>query len=126
MHAVNNGSSILNQMAEDNYTFHDKESFQSIDAKNSLTYLQNISVNLDLDDSNITEDLTSCDDIDVQGWDIVFEFVFHGVLLNCVGMLGLVGNLLSIFILSRPQMKGSTNCILIGLATYDSILIITR
>ena len=126
MHAVNNGSSILNQMAEDNYTFHDKESFQSIDAKNNLTYLQNISANLDLDDSNITEDLTSCDDIDVQGWDIVFEFVFHGVLLNCVGMLGLVGNLLSIFILSRPQMKGSTNCILIGLATYDSILIITR
>ena len=126
MHAVNNGSSILNQMPEDNYTFHDKESFQSIDAKNNLTYLQNISANLDLDDSNITEDLTSCDDIDVQGWDIVFEFVFHGVLLNCVGMLGLVGNLLSIFILSRPQMKGSTNCILIGLATYDSILIITR
>ena len=126
MHAVKNGSSILNQMAEDNYTFHDKENFQSIDAKNNLTYLQNISANLDLDDSNITEDLTSCDDIDVQGWDIVFEFVFHGVLLNCVGMLGLVGNLLSIFILSRPQMKGSTNCILIGLATYDSILIITR
>ena len=126
MNAVNNGSSILNQMAENNYTFQDKESFQTIDAKNNLTYLQNISVNLDLDDSNITEDLTSCDDIDVQGWDIVFEFVFHGVLLNCVGMLGLVGNLLSIFILSRPQMKGSTNCILIGLATYDSILIITR
>ena len=126
MNAVNNGSSILNQMAENNYTFQDKESFQTIDAKNDLTYLQNISVNLDLDDSNITEDLTSCDDIDVQGWDIVFEFVFHGVLLNCVGMLGLVGNLLSIFILSRPQMKGSTNCILIGLATYDSILIITR
>ena len=126
MNAADNGSSILNQMAEDNYTFHDKESFQSIDAKNNLTYLQNISANLDLDDSNITEDLTSCDDIDVQGWDIVFEFVFHGVLLNCVGMLGLVGNLLSIFILSRPQMKGSTNCILIGLATYDSILIITR
>ena len=126
MNAVNNGSSILNQMAEKNYTFQDKESFQTIDAKSNLTYLQNISVNLDLDDSNITEDLTSCDDIDVQGWDIVFEFVFHGVLLNCVGMLGLVGNLLSIFILSRPQMKGSTNCILIGLATYDSILIITR
>ena len=126
MNAVNNGSSILNQMAENNYTFQDKESFQTIDAKSNLTYLQNISVNLDLDDSNITEDLTSCDDIDVQGWDIVFEFVFHGVLLNCVGMLGLVGNLLSIFILSRPQMKGSTNCILIGLATYDSILIITR
>ena len=55
-----------------------------------------------------------------------FELLVHGVLLNAVGLLGLVGNLLSIFILSRPQMKGSTNCILIGLATYDSILIISR
>ena len=64
--------------------------------------------------------------VNILEWDVVFEFVFHGVLLNCVGILGLVGNLLSIFILSRPQMKGSTNCILIGLATYDSILIITR
>ena len=55
-----------------------------------------------------------------------FELLVHGVLLNAVGVLGLVGNLLSIFILSRPQMKGSTNCILIGLASYDSILIISR
>ena len=125
MNAADNGSSILNQMAENNNTFQDKENFHEIDVKSNLSYLQNIS--LELDDSNTTTtNLTSCDDTDVQGWDIVFEFVFHGVLLNCVGMLGLVGNLLSIFILSRPQMKGSTNCILIGLATYDSILIITR
>jgi hypothetical protein len=58
--------------------------------------------------------------------DFIFEFLVPSVLLNGVGLLGLVGNLLSIFILSRPQMKGSTNCILIGLATYDSILILSR
>ena len=58
--------------------------------------------------------------------DFIFEFLVPSVLLNGVGILGLVGNLLSIFILSRPQMKGSTNCILIGLATYDSILILSR
>ena len=126
MNAVNNGSSILNQMAENNNTFQDEENFQRIATKSNLTNLQNTSFDLDLNDSNTTIILTSCEDTDVEGWDIVFEFVFHGVLLNCVGMLGLVGNLLSIFILSRPQMKGSTNCILIGLATYDSILIITR
>ena len=126
MNAVNNGSSILNQMAENKNTFQDEENFQRIASKSNLTNLQNTSYILDLDDSNTTIILTSCEDTDVEGWDIVFEFVFHGVLLNCVGMLGLVGNLLSIFILSRPQMKGSTNCILIGLATYDSILIITR
>ena len=55
-----------------------------------------------------------------------FEFFLPGVLLNGIGVLGLVGNLLAIFILSRPQMKGSTNCILIGLATYDIILILSR
>lgn len=58
--------------------------------------------------------------------DFMFEFLVPSVFLNGVGILGLVGNLLSIFILSRPQMKGSTNCILIGLATYDSILILSR
>jgi len=58
--------------------------------------------------------------------DFIFEFIVPSVFLNGVGILGLVGNLLTIFILSRPQMKGSTNCILIGLATYDSILILSR
>ena len=54
------------------------------------------------------------------------EFIVQGVLLSCVGILGLVGNLISIFILTRPQMKGSTNCILTGLASFDSILLLTR
>ena len=43
-----------------------------------------------------------------------FEFIVPGVLLNGVGLLGLVGNILSIIVLSRPQMKSSINCILIG------------
>ena len=58
--------------------------------------------------------------------DSTFELVIPGLMLSLVGVLGLVGNLLAVFILSRPQMKGSTNCILIGLASSDSILIITR
>ena len=65
---------------------------------------------------------------DVGGEEVndFFELIVPGVLLSIVGILGLVGNLISIFILSRPQMKGSTNCILTGLASYDSILILTR
>ena len=47
---------------------------------------------------------------------VFFEFVVPGVLLNGVGLLGLVGNILSIIVLSRPQMKSSINCILIGKA----------
>ena len=62
----------------------------------------------------------------VMNGDFIFNFLLPAVFLNGVGLLGLVGNLISIFILSRPQMKGSTNCILIGLATYDSVLIVTR
>ena len=93
--------------------------------KDIRTAVENISLDIiNSTSTNITE--SSCNGDAMQGWDVVFEFVFHGVFLNCVGLLGLVGNLLSIFILSRPQMKGSTNCILIGLATYDTILIITR
>ncbi|TRY63429.1 hypothetical protein TCAL_12380 [Tigriopus californicus] len=56
---------------------------------------------------------------------MIFEFIIPGVLLNTIGLLGLVGNLISIIVLSRPQMKSSINCILIGLATFDSILIVT-
>ena len=45
---------------------------------------------------------------------VFFEFVVPGVLLNGIGLLGLLGNTLSIAVLSRPQMKSSINCILIG------------
>jgi hypothetical protein len=34
-------------------------------------------------------------------YDPVFEFWLPGVLLNCVGLLGLLGNTMSIFVLSR-------------------------
>ena len=44
-----------------------------------------------------------------------FEFVVPGVLLNGIGLLGFCGNILSIIVLSRPQMKSSINCILIGI-----------
>lgn len=56
----------------------------------------------------------------------IFEFIIPGVLLNIVGFLGLLGNILSIIVLSRPQMKSSIHCLLLGLASYDSVLIVTR
>jgi len=56
----------------------------------------------------------------------LFEFLLPGLLLNGVGAFGLAGNAAAIAVLSRPQMRGSTNCILIGLATYDIILILSR
>ena len=44
----------------------------------------------------------------------LFEFVISLVLLVVVALPGLVGNFISIFILSRPQMRTSLNVILIG------------
>ena len=45
---------------------------------------------------------------------LTIEFVVPGILLNSVGLFGLLGNALSILVLSRPQMRSSINCILIG------------
>ena len=47
------------------------------------------------------------------------------VQINSVGVLGLLGNVVSIIVLSRPQMKSSINTLLIGLVGCDSLLIIT-
>lgn len=54
----------------------------------------------------------------------LFEFWSNGILLNLVGILGILGNVLSMIILSRPQMKSSINYLLIGLARCDTVLIV--
>ncbi|XP_063973983.1 FMRFamide receptor isoform X2 [Diachasmimorpha longicaudata] len=54
----------------------------------------------------------------------LFEFITNGILLNLVGLFGLFGNIISMIILSRPQMKSSINYLLIGLARCDTVLII--
>lgn len=55
----------------------------------------------------------------------LFEFITNGVMLNAVGLCGLFGNVISMIILSRPQMKSSINYLLIGLARCDTVLIMT-
>lgn len=44
----------------------------------------------------------------------LFDFTISLVLLILVALPGLVGNFISVFILSRPQMRTSLNKILIG------------
>lgn len=53
------------------------------------------------------------------------DFWMSGIVLNLVGIVGILGNVLSMVILSRPQMRSSINYLLIGLARCDTILIIT-
>ena len=55
-----------------------------------------------------------------------FEFILHGVITNTVAFVGLLGNLVCILVLRRPQMRhSSTNVILAALATFDAVLIVT-
>lgn len=73
---------------------------------------------------NHTADVEVADAAPSHGFD-TFDVVVHGFLLLIVGNLGLLGNVVSIVVLSRPQMKSSINTILIGLVSCDSILIVT-
>lgn len=67
-----------------------------------------------------------CDaDVGVDAGDRLFRFVVHGVLLNGIGAAGLLGNALAVLVLSRPQMRSSINCLLVGLAACDTVLILT-
>ena len=54
-----------------------------------------------------------------------FEFVVHGILILFVGLLGLVGNTICLAVLSRPAMKNSINCLLIGLVLVDNVIILS-
>jgi hypothetical protein len=57
--------------------------------------------------------------------EVFFEFIAYGVLLNLIGVMGIIGNVISMIILSRPQMRSSINYLLIGLARCDTVLIVT-
>lgn len=52
-------------------------------------------------------------------------FWTSGVMLNTIGSLGIIGNILSLIILSKPHMKSSINHLLINLARCDIVLIVT-
>ncbi|KAL7733802.1 hypothetical protein ACLKA6_011525 [Drosophila palustris] len=69
---------------------------------------------------------TTCDEVyDPQLENNLIEFWVCGVILNIVGILGILGNVISMIILSRPQMRSSINYLLTGLARCDTMLIIS-
>ncbi|XP_037934466.1 FMRFamide receptor [Teleopsis dalmanni] len=69
---------------------------------------------------------TTCDEVyDPHLLNNCIEFWVCGIVLNIVGILGIIGNIISMIILSRPQMRSSINYLLIGLARCDTVLIIT-
>ncbi|XP_067139279.1 FMRFamide receptor [Centruroides vittatus] len=48
-----------------------------------------------------------------------------GVAIIVVVILGCIGNIMSLFVLSRPELRSSINCGLQGLAVFDTLLIAT-
>lgn len=54
---------------------------------------------------------------------VPFDFIVNGIGIMIVAILGIIGNILSAIVLSRPQMRSSVTCLLIGLTFCDSLLI---
>ena len=75
-----------------------------------LCVLPNVSYNAGNTSNNVNSSVSEAERFYLP----LFEFVISLVLLVVVAIPGLVGNFISIFILSRPQMRTSLNIILIG------------
>lgn len=56
---------------------------------------------------------------------ITFELVVHGFLVLFVGTIGIIGNIFCLLVLCRPSMRNSINCLFIGLAAIDILLILS-
>lgn len=56
---------------------------------------------------------------------VQFQYYVWGITGNIIAALGLVGNILSIIVLTNRRMMSSTSCYLIALAVFDSIVLIS-
>eukprot|EP00096_Caligus_rogercresseyi_P007746 TRINITY_DN25769_c0_g1_i1.p1 TRINITY_DN25769_c0_g1~~TRINITY_DN25769_c0_g1_i1.p1 ORF type:complete len:392 (+),score=106.63 TRINITY_DN25769_c0_g1_i1:125-1300(+) len=54
----------------------------------------------------------------------IYGFWFDGVLLSIVGLFGLVGNILSLVVLSRPKLRDVFHRLLSALACFDILYIV--
>lgn len=54
----------------------------------------------------------------------LLKFIFLGIGISAAAILGIIGNTLSIVVLSSSRMRSSISCFLIGLAVFDTILLI--
>ena len=66
---------------------------------------------------NSSSNATSDESISLIG------YIFDGILTNIVVILGLIGNMLTIIILTRRAMRSSTNHYLTALAIWDSLVL---
>jgi hypothetical protein len=53
----------------------------------------------------------------------IVKFLFQGVGITIFALLGIIGNIFSIIVLSNKRMRTSISCLLIGLAICDMIIL---
>lgn len=116
---------------DDHYTTNETLLTSLADANSSQLYNATSFGNYSLNTTypyDIYDQLTylPCEDVyNPNDHNTIVEFWVCGICLNIVGVLGIIGNVISMIILSRPQMRSSINYLLIGLASCDTVLITT-
>jgi len=53
-----------------------------------------------------------------------FKFVCEGVLVAVIGLVGVIGNVLSLIVLSKPRLRDAFHNLLFALACFDTIYIV--
>ena len=74
--------------------------------------------------SSATED-TGNESLHYLEEDAAFTYITEGVILTLVSCFGLVGNVMSIFVLMRVAVQGSFSNLLCGLACFDALFLLT-
>lgn len=82
--------------------------------------LSSYDINTDKNKSEGFEDYTELD-YQPHSLESIFEFIVRGILMNIIGILGIIGNTVSMVIFSRPQMKSSTCVLLFSIAFFDVV-----
>ncbi|XP_067665783.1 FMRFamide receptor-like [Haliotis asinina] len=60
----------------------------------------------------------------LEQWEVDLSFYLNGVITLLIIALGLVGNMLTVIVLTNKTMRTSTNCFLMALAIWDSIVLL--
>ncbi|XP_046377973.1 FMRFamide receptor-like isoform X1 [Haliotis rufescens] len=60
----------------------------------------------------------------LEQWEVDLSFYLNGVITLFTIVLGLVGNTLTVIVLTNKTMRTSTNCFLMALAIWDSIVLL--
>ncbi|XP_013387990.1 FMRFamide receptor [Lingula anatina] len=53
------------------------------------------------------------------------QFVMFGIILHIICIFGVVGNLVSFFVLSRKEMRSSSSCYLMALMIFNTVVLLT-